>query len=272
MLLAVTYAIKAGKAYEVLVDMPLDRFLDALSRFGYQGVEPNIADPFKFDAKGFLKKVEDRGLSVAAISTGLAYTTYGYSLSSKNSERRLKAVDFMVRYCELAYEMGCSKVVIGLIRGRGGEQESIGLLKESIINVLDKTDHTGVTLVIEPLNRYETRILNTVDEVANIVREIRSVYRDRIAVLFDTFHASMEHRNPYEAYLRVKDLVRHVHVADSNRRPPGEGMIDWLKMLSLIKASGYRDFLSLECLPSPTFLDSIKKGAETLIPIINSLS
>ncbi len=268
MFLSVTYAIKVGRAYEVLVDMPLSSFLDLVANLGYEGVEPNIADPNRFDVKSFSKALEERGLKTSAISTGLAYTTYGYSLTSKSKEYRSKAIEFMVKYCEIAYELGCNTVVIGLIRGRGGENEDRDLLEGSVKEILDRTEHLRTTLVLEPLNRYETRIINSVDEAAQFVERISKEYRGRVAILFDTFHACLEHRDPYAAYLRIKDMVKHIHIADSNRKPPGEGMIDWIKMIAIVKACGYSGFLSLECLPSPTYVDSIRKTSEMLLPIL----
>ncbi len=271
MFFSVAYAIKVGKGFEVLADMPLDKFLDLLVNLGYDGIEPNIADPTKFDVRGFRKEVFDRGLKVSAISTGLSYITYGYSLSSERDDVRGKAVEFFVKYVRIAEELECDKVVVGLARGRGGEGESIEMLERSLREILSATEGSDVKILIEPLNRYETRILNDFVEARDFVVRLRREFGDRVGILFDTFHACLEARDPYEAFTKVRDYVMYIHVADSNRRAPGDGMIDWVKLVSIIAASGYRGYLSVEALPSPTVEDTVRKAANTLFPIVRAL-
>ncbi len=271
MFFSIAYAIKVGKGFEALIDMPLEKFLDKVKELGYDGIEPNIANPFMFNAKAFHKEIDDRGLRVSAISTGLSYITYGYSLSSRNDEIRRKAVEFFIKYFEIAEELGTNRVVVGLARGKGVEGEDLPTLERSLNEILSRTEGSDVILVIEPLNRYETKILNDFVEAANFVRKLRNTYGERIGLLFDTFHACLECKSPYDCFINVKDVVSYIHVADSNRRAPGEGMIDWVKFLSIVKACGYDDFISVEALPSPTVEDTIIKAAKTLFPIAKSL-
>ena len=272
MLFSITYAVKVGKTYDVLVDMPLSEFLDVIKDLGYHGIEPNIANPFEFDIGRFREEVESRELRVSAISTGLSYVTYGYSLSSCDEKVRSKAVEFFTKYIDIAEELGCKNVVIGLARGRGESCEDKKFLAQSIREIVKRTPGSDVALLIEPLNRYETRIINRIDEALSFVKELRDELGDRVGLLFDTFHATLEERDPYIAYLRVREWVKHIHVADSNRRAPGEGMIDWLKFLAIVKSCGYSGFISIEALPSPTIMDTIRKSAETLFRIAKMLS
>jgi len=273
MFLSVAYAIKTAKSYDVLADMPLGEFLDLIKSLGYHGIEPNIANPFEFDVELFRDEVRSRGLRVSAISTGLSYVTYGYSLSSCNDKARRKAIEFFVKYVELCEELNCSGVVVGLARGRGVSGESKVLLKASIREVVNYTKESKVPLLIEPLNRYETRIVCSCAEALRFVNDLAAeVGRDRIGILFDTFHAVLEERDPYEAYLEVREWVRHIHVADSNRRAPGEGMIDWLKFLSIVRSCGYQGFVSVEALPSPTTRHTLEKAARTILGVLRVFS
>jgi sugar phosphate isomerase/epimerase len=102
----------------------------------------------------------------------------------------------------------------------------------------------GVTLVLEPLNRYEDHMVNRLDEAVSLVDEVglRSV-----RVLADTYHMNIEEDEPTSALVKAADYLGHVQVSDSNRFQPGAGHIDWGALLGTLDAVGYEGFLAVEC-------------------------
>ncbi|MEV4617471.1 sugar phosphate isomerase/epimerase family protein [Asanoa sp. NPDC049573] len=102
----------------------------------------------------------------------------------------------------------------------------------------------GVTLVLEPLNRYEDHMVNRLDEAVSLVDEVglRSV-----RVLADTYHMNIEEDEPTTALVKAADQLGHVQVSDSNRFQPGAGHIDWGALLGTLDAVGYDGFLAVEC-------------------------
>ncbi|MGH2626914.1 MAG: TIM barrel protein, partial [Anaerolineales bacterium] len=73
----------------------------------------------------------------------------------------------------------------------------------------------------------------------------------RLGVLADTFHLHREEASLEAALRAAGPHLWHVHVADSNRRPPGEGHLDFARLLSVLQEVGYRGYLSAETLPYP---------------------
>lgn len=269
MKLSIAYAVRVDKGFEALADIPLNRFLDLLKDVGFDGIEPNVANPFIFDARAFLSTCRSRGIEVSALSTGLSYITYGYSLSSKNESVRSKALEFFRKYIEVAKILETERVVVGLARGKGGPDESLDTLLDSLRTLLDLAEREGVTILLEPLNRYETKLINNIEDFANVYESLGRP--KRLKMLFDTYHMSMENPDLYEALLRAKKFIGYVHLAENNRFPPGMGMIDWLKFLALLKAVGYNDYVSIECLPKPTPEKSVLIGGSTIKRIISEL-
>jgi sugar phosphate isomerase/epimerase len=102
----------------------------------------------------------------------------------------------------------------------------------------------GVTLVLEPLNRYEDHMVNRLDEAVSLVDEVglRSV-----RVLADTYHMNIEEDEPTSALVKAADHLGHVQVSDSNRFQPGAGHIDWGALLGTLDAVGYDGHFAVEC-------------------------
>ena len=268
--LSIVYAVAPKTDFDVVVKGKLGEVLDLAVRLGYEGVEYNISDPFEADVKGLKKALDDAGLEASALSTGLSYLRYGYSLSSTDPSNRGKALEFFRRYIDVSVELGCCKVVVGLARGRCGVEgsppcgEVLKCLRSSLEELNDYAGERGVTIVFEPLNRYETKLVNRVSEAKELIKGLRNV-----RLLLDTFHTTLEERSPYDAILEAGDLIGHVHVADTNRLAPGLGMLDWEKILYRLIMVGYEGFLSVEALAKPSYEEMLRTAAQTLKPLIN---
>ena len=102
----------------------------------------------------------------------------------------------------------------------------------------------GVTIVLEPLNRGECNIINTIAEAMEYVRQIN---HPNLQCLLDTYHFWME-SEPLENLIKVMSSVRHVHVADKDGRvPPGEsGTSDYEPIFRVLRRFDYRGSISVE--------------------------
>lgn len=266
MKLSAVYALPSKARFSYLLRGQLEDILMTMAELGYKGVEYNIPDPFRLDFGRVLDATETYGLRVSAISTGLAYLEYGLSLTHPDSSIRDKAVKFMAKYIELASTHG-SGVVVGLIRGRcegRSFEETRRILMDSLRRLRGACERHGVNLLLEPLNRYETDLVNKVSEALSIIKETENW----IKLLFDTFHAGIEERSLYDAILYAGSSIGHVHMAENNRLPPGLGSIDWEKVVCRLLRAGYRGYLSLEALPKPTPVEALKLTADTVKPLI----
>lgn len=102
----------------------------------------------------------------------------------------------------------------------------------------------GVTLVLEPLNRDETNIVNTLDEGLAIVQAVNA---PGVRLLADLYHMLREEETP-EALRRAGRWLSHTHLAEkANRTPPGIAGDDFRPFLAVLKEIGFDDRMSLEC-------------------------
>ncbi len=216
---------------------------------GYDGVELAVRDPVQLDAQAVLRAVRGAGLEVPAIGTGQAYIKDGLDLSHPDEGIRARASERVETHIHLAAQMGAA-VIVGLLRGRisGDRAATDGRLADSLHRLLPVAEREHVSILFEPVNRYETDYLMTVEDVLQFIQRIGSPV---LGVLADTFHMNIEEASIEDSLRRAGPRLRHVHVADSNRRAPGWGHLDFSKILSVLHEIGYRAYLSAEILPHP---------------------
>lgn len=267
LLISAVYAISLTQtSFHVVISGPLRGVLDEMRRLGYDGVEFNIDDPFKVDLGELKREVRERGLRVSAISTGLSHLAYGINLSSPDPSVRSRSLEFFKKYIEVSRRLDSGVVVVGLARGscKGDCSEAWRRLEESLGGLEKPALDNGVNLVIEPLNRYETNLINKVSEALRIASGFKHT-----RVLIDTFHTTLEERSPYHAIEEAGGRIGHVHLADTNRLAPGMGFIDWGLVISKLEGVGYEGFLSVEARPEPSLEALLETSIKTIKPLIN---
>ncbi len=220
-----------------------------LAELGFDGVELAVRDPGVIDHDRVEAVVRGAGLAVPAIGTGQAYLRDGLSLSSVDPEVRQRAAERLAAHVELASHFG-SHVIVGLLRGRtdGGVEATTYRFLEALTPVLRAADSAGVRVVIEPINRYETDFLNTVEATLAVVEASGA---SNLGILADTFHMNIEEATIHGALQAAGPRLWHVHVADSNRWAPGLGHLDFPAIVETLRRCGYQGYLSAEILPRP---------------------
>jgi sugar phosphate isomerase/epimerase len=118
-----------------------------------------------------------------------------------------------------------------------------------------------VRFAIEPINRYETDLLN---DVQSGLRFLERLGQDNVGLLLDTFHMNIEERNLIESIRLARTRLFHFHVADSNRWYPGAGHIDFRSVLATLDDIDYSGFVSAEILPMPDPDSAAKNTIESL--------
>ncbi|MCC6485843.1 MAG: sugar phosphate isomerase/epimerase [Armatimonadetes bacterium] len=119
----------------------------------------------------------------------------------------------------------------------------------------------GTLILIEPLNRYETHLIKTLEDA---VRVCERVDHPSVRIMADFFHMSIEEADIPAAIRKAGDWIAHVHLADSNRLLPGLGHTDFRSGFAALKDIGFDGFMALECgVPEPAN-DSLTKSAQYL--------
>ena len=122
-------------------------------------------------------------------------------------------------------------------------------LGRSMAHLDEAAGREGVEIVFEPINRYENNFLCTMADISGFVRTHGLKHT---GLLIDTFHMNIEEADLPASILACAPEIKYVHLADSNRRYPGQGHLDLAGVLGTLRRIGYDGVLSAECLPLPT--------------------
>ncbi|MFJ6386923.1 sugar phosphate isomerase/epimerase family protein [Streptomyces sp. NPDC091972] len=124
------------------------------------------------------------------------------------------------------------------------EAEDREILIEGLAELGEHARAQGVTLFLEPLNRYEDHMVNRLEQAADL---IRATGLDSVRIGIDSYHMNIEEADPAAAILAHADVIGHAQVSDSNRFQPGAGHLDWPAWLGALHTIGYDGYLALEC-------------------------
>jgi len=243
------------------------KIFEDMSRIGYDGVELFVEDIDRFDAREVKEIADSEGMSVSSIDTSAVFLKRGLSFTDADHGKREKAVENVVKHIQGASVLN-SYVTLSLVRGSAGsgEQEAVWRALECIKKCCQTATNLGVVLLLEPLNRYEIDFINTLEEARSVVKEIGP---ESLGLLADTFHMNIEERSIEDSLLSVRDMLKHVHVADSNRLAPGMGHLNFERLVNVLKSIGYDGYLTVEIISKPSVKMALGKAAEFLRPLIS---
>jgi D-psicose/D-tagatose/L-ribulose 3-epimerase len=122
-------------------------------------------------------------------------------------------------------------------------RRTIDHLVAALEPVVAHAEERGVAIGIEPLNRYETSVINTVEQALEVVDRINS---PNCGVALDTFHMNIEEKDPAAAIRSAKGRIAHVQVCGNDRGAPGNDHQDWPSILDALEAAEYAGPLCIE--------------------------
>ena len=148
-------------------------------------------------------------------------------------------------------------------------KEKKKLLKRSIGVLSELTNFSkdfGVSLLIEPLNRYSTPFCcNTADAIFILSK----LNYDYLSILLDTFHMNIEEKDFSDSINKSKLFLKHIHFADNNRRMPGLGHINFNSILKTLKKIQYTNYIGLEPMINRNYKMEITRGLNFLNHLCN---
>lgn len=122
--------------------------------------------------------------------------------------------------------------------------EDTQALIDALEFILPEAKRLGVRIFLEPINRYETHYLHTLKEAETIAEKIN---HPNLFILGDFFHMSMEEANPAKSIILSGKWIDHIHLADSNRKLPGQGHLDFVQQFSSLQQIGFQGWMAIEC-------------------------
>ena len=190
-------------------------------------------------------------LSLAAVGTGAGWLKQKLSLTNPDPSVRARAIAFIRSMIDFGGRHG-APAIIGSMQGRWGDGISqttaIGWLADALNMLGDYAQQYSVPLIYEPLNRYETNLVNTVTDGVELLKSLRT---QNVRLLADLFHMNIEETDIAAAIKEGGSSIGHIHFVDSNRRPAGCGHLKYEPIAAALNSIGYQGYLSAEALPWP---------------------
>lgn len=218
--------------------------LAMLKNIGYDGVEIPI---FNLDADytALGKRLSGLGLR----RTGVTIRNGEDNPISSDAGVRKKGVELNKKTLDCAAAAGVETLVgpyhsaIGVFSGAGRTQDEWKWGVESMRAVAEHAGKVGVMLGVEPLNRFETYLLNTHSDAAKFVREVN---HPNCRMMYDTFHSNIEEKCVELALNSCKDVLCHIHISENDRSTPGKGGVKWDDNWNAIRDINYNGWLVVE--------------------------
>jgi D-psicose/D-tagatose/L-ribulose 3-epimerase len=219
--------------------------LAALAEMGYDCIELPV---FDLDDVGYYtrlgQEVRDLGLQPLAVSALGAE----HNICAEDAETRQRGEAALNRMVDCAAAMGAPILsgpihsAIGVFSGQSPTRAERARSAEILARVAERGQTDGVRLAIEPLNRFECYLLNDTASAAEFAAEVGA----GAGVLYDTFHAHIEEKDPAAAIRAYAGSIALVHISENDRSTPGRGQVRWRDTFDALRTAGYEGPLVVE--------------------------
>jgi D-psicose/D-tagatose/L-ribulose 3-epimerase len=226
------------------------KLLASIREWGFDGVELFLSPAEPADIP-FLKQELTRLNLERTTCVVLPRDVHLPSLDVETHRRGVAFLNQCVeRTAELEAPLMCGPLHsgLGVMSGARRTHQEWNRSVEGLQKVARRAKELGVTLCVEPLNRFETYFLNTQEDAARFVDEIGE---SNVRVHYDTFHANIEEKDPVKALKNLGTRAGHVHLSENDRGTPGTGHVDWRGTLLALQEIGYNGWLTIESFAQP---------------------
>ena len=256
--------------------------IDRAARLGFDAVELTAALHLPVEStqerrREVLGWIKDAGLECSAL-----HYIFDGSVKLATADRELNngCVKYLCRVADVAADMGASTVIVG----SGGTTRSIepGDDRDEVLKHMAEVMHTagehaqnrGVYFAVEAINRYETNMINTMEEASAFAR---LADHPNVRTMADTYHMNIEETNSAVSIMKYGRDLQNLHLAESNRHAPGTGHFDFKAVAEALKAIGFDKYCSFEVFglyPWKLWFDSVEEADRQMkigIDLVHSL-
>jgi len=219
--------------------------LPPIKAAGFDGVEISLFNPAAYAASAIRTGLEQNALECTVCSV----LSPDVSMISEDAATRRRSRTHMRDCVKRVAEVGAKILAgplyspVGYLPGRRRTEDEWSWAVEAYRDLGPVLAEYGVTVAIEPLNRFETYFLNT---AADAVRLCDEIGHPNVGILFDTFHANIEEKDVARAYRTVARHLKHVHTCENDRGTPGTGHVDWPGVFAALREMEYDGWLTIE--------------------------
>lgn len=237
--------------------------------------------PFSTNSFDLVYKIKDMGYDILEIAVenkdlidwaklkeivneiGLSVTISGAfgaekDISSDDPAIREQGLNYIIDCIKIAQNMK-SPIFTGPVYSAVGKTRVVSVEQkkqerawcvENLTKVGKIAQNYGVVVGVEPLNRFETDMVNTAEQALSIVQEVSN---PNIKISLDTFHCNIEEKNIPDTIRKIgKDLLCHVQGNESDRGTPGTGNLDWNGIKTALNDINYEGAMVIETFGAPS--------------------
>ncbi|MGC5286308.1 sugar phosphate isomerase/epimerase family protein [Micromonospora sp. DT231] len=228
-------------------DEALAALIPRIASFGFDAVELPIEQPGDWDPVRTRDLLAEHGLVAAGVCAAFS------------PGRELVDAAPAVVESTVAYLKGCvaSAAAVGAGCVGGPVYASVGRtwrmspaaraacyadFRRALAPVAEQAGELGVSIGVEALNRYETSVVNTIEQTVELIDGLPS----SVGIMIDTYHMNIEEADPYAALAAAGPHIKHVQVSGSNRGAPGADHFDWPRFFTVLRDTGYQGAICIE--------------------------
>ena len=218
-----------------------------ISKMGFDVVEIAVEDPSLIDINEVKKGLQQYNLGVVICG---AFGP-GRDLTSEDEVLHKNCFSYLEKCFDFCVELGTGFVggpmysAVGKARMVSPEQRKREweLAVKNLRIVCTMAEARGLQIALEPLNRFESDLVNTIDDVLRLIDDVN---HPAAAVMLDSFHMNIEERSLEQAVVKAGEKLIHLQVSENYRGTPGTGQTRWDELRRGLEIINYNGTVSIE--------------------------
>jgi D-psicose/D-tagatose/L-ribulose 3-epimerase len=216
-------------------------------KWGFDTVEIPVEDPSHIDPAHVRAELDKAGLACGSICACMGP---GRDFRG-TAEEQQTAMVYCKALIDQAVVIGCPRL-IGPVYSVVGKADAVepaaqktewALVVKNLKELAAYARARGITICVEPLNRFETDFLNTCDQGLKLLKAVGS---PALKLHLDTFHMNIEEKNQAASIIKAGKNLGHFHACGSDRGTPGNDHIDWKPIVKALRKIGYKGDVVIE--------------------------
>jgi fructoselysine 3-epimerase len=229
---------------------PLEETIKRIAGIGYDGIEIGAAAPHAYpshlgkERRRTIKSIlDDNGIVVSSMLPAPGGGP-GFNVASPLVEERREAIDQYKQVIELCSDLGGPTVmfiagwqIFGTSRVQAWDWS-----REALSEIAKTAADFGVALVVEPTPT-DSNLVESCDDAIELMEQVGAKH---VGLMFDTQHVYYRNEVPTDYVYRMGKNLRHLHLSELGRLPPGSGPGDFVGLVSALREIGYEGYLAME--------------------------
>lgn len=218
-----------------------------IAQMGFDVVEIAVDDPALIDVKEVRAALKANGLKASVC--GAFGTTR--DLTNADAAIQQNGIDYIGSCLDICNELGAGFLggpmyaAVGKARmlPAAERKKEWDLAVKNLQKVCRMAEARDLKIALEPLNRFESDLVNTAEDV---VRLVDAIDHPAAQIMLDSFHMNIEEKNIVEAIKCAGDRLIHLQVAENYRGAPGSGQTDWASYRKGLEQIKYEGIITIE--------------------------